>query len=160
MLQAEKLSQAGYKLTTPRRRILDALRAADSPLTAQEIAARSGVSVASTYRALALLADLGVVSEVGDTCAERAGVGECAADAETRGRRYAICAMADHHHHFTCRACHATLEISSAMLEKALAEIEQTTGARIERHDIILAGLCAGCQRTIQGQVAPTEVRA
>ena len=145
----DRLSAAGYKLTAPRRNILDALRASETPLTALEVAARSGVSVASTYRALALLAALGVVSETTDPCVERmahGAAGESAADADARGRRYALCTSTGHHHHFTCRACHATLDVSSAALELALSEIEQTTGARIERHDITLAGLCAACQ--------------
>jgi Fur family ferric uptake transcriptional regulator len=146
----DRLSQAGYKLTAPRRRILDVLRTAESPLTALEVAARSGVSVASTYRALALLADLGALSEINDPGVERAGPaaqGESAAEADARGRRYAICTATGHHHHFTCRACHATLDVASAELETALAEIAQATGVRIERHDITLGGLCAGCQR-------------
>jgi len=153
----DRLSQAGYKLTTPRRRILDALRVADMPLTALEVAARSGVSVASTYRALALLAELGAVSEITDPCAERAGVaaqGESAVDAEARGRRYAICPTVGHHHHFTCRACHATQDVASAALEQALADIERTTGAHIERHQITLGGLCAGCQRATSEHTA------
>jgi Fur family ferric uptake transcriptional regulator len=144
----DRLAQAGYKLTTPRRRILDALRTAEAPLTALEVAARSGVSVASTYRALALLADLGALSEIADPSAERAGPaasGESAAEADARGRRYAICTATGHHHHFTCRACHATLDVASTGLETALAEIEQATGVRIERHDITLGGLCAAC---------------
>ncbi|HET9109976.1 MAG TPA: Fur family transcriptional regulator [Ktedonobacterales bacterium] len=147
----DRLSEAGYKLTAPRRHIFDALRESDTPLTALEVAARSGVSVASTYRALALLAELGVVSETSDPCAERVAhsiAGESAADADARGRRYALCTSTGHHHHFTCRACHATLDVSSAALEQALSEIEQSTGARIERHDITLGGLCAACQRT------------
>jgi Fe2+ or Zn2+ uptake regulation protein len=151
----ERLSAAGYKLTAPRRRILDVLRMGEAPLTALEVAARSGVSVASTYRALALLADLGAVSETSDPCAERAAgqtalattLGEAAAADDARGRRYAICTATGHHHHFTCRACHATLDVSSAALETALAEIEQAAGVRIERHDIALGGLCAACQR-------------
>lgn len=146
----DRLSAAGYKLTAPRRHILDALRGSETPLTALEVAARSGVSVASTYRALALLAELGVVSETTDPCAERlphAPAGESATDLDARGRRYALCTSTGHHHHFSCRACHATLDVSSAALEQALSEIEQATGARIERHDIILGGLCAACRQ-------------
>jgi len=162
----DRLSEAGYKLTTPRKRILDALWAAPAPLTPLEVAARSGVSVASTYRALALLAELGAISEITDPCADRPtvtaqmGPAESAADAEARGKRYAICPTTGHHHHFTCRACHATLDVASAALEQALAEIEQATGAHIERHEITLGGLCAGCQQLIEGHVAPTEGQA
>jgi Fe2+ or Zn2+ uptake regulation protein len=157
MTLTDTLAQAGYKLTTPRRRILDVLRESETPLTALEVAARSGVSVASTYRALALLTTLGAISETLDPCAERVGgphpgaVGGAsegaAVDAEARSRRYAICTATGHHHHFTCRACHATLDVASAALETALAEIEQATGVRIERHDITLGGLCPACQR-------------
>lgn len=160
MTLTDTLAQAGYKLTTPRRRILDVLRESATPLTALEVAARSGVSVASTYRALALLTTLGAISETLDPCAERAsgppathpgatgGTSDSAvADAEARSRRYAICTATGHHHHFTCRVCHATLDVACATLETALAEIEQATGVRIERHDITLGGLCPACQR-------------
>lgn len=153
MTLTDTLAQAGYKLTTPRRRILDALRESDTPLTALEVAARAGVSVASTYRALALLTTLGAISETLDPCVER-GAGQpslagdgAAVDAEARSRHYAICTATGHHHHFTCRACHATLDVACATLETALAEIEQATGVRIERHDITLGGLCPACQR-------------
>jgi Fe2+ or Zn2+ uptake regulation protein len=156
MTLTDTLAQAGYKLTTPRRRILVALRESETPLTALEVAARSGVSVASTYRALALLTTLGAISETLDPCAERSagqpgaasGTSDSAADAEARSRRYAICTATGHHHHFTCRACHATLDVACATLETALAEIEQATGVRIERHDVTLGGLCPACQRS------------
>ena len=61
-----RLSAAGYKLTGPRRRILTALHTAQQPLTAQEVAALAATSVASTYRVLALLVELGVVGESPD----------------------------------------------------------------------------------------------
>lgn len=156
MTLTDTLAEAGYKLTAPRRRILAALRASETPLTALEVAARSGVSVASTYRALALLTSLGAISETEEPSAERssgqggaqAGSGVAAsAEADARGRRYAICTATGHHHHFTCRACHATLDVTCATLETALTEIEQATGVRIERHDITLGGLCPACQR-------------
>lgn len=166
MTVLDRLSQAGYKLTTPRRRILDVLRSAAAPLTALEVAARSGVSVASTYRALTLLAELGAVSEIADSGAPAAtarpgeSAAESAIDADARGRRYAMCTATGHHHHFTCRVCHATLDIASAALETALAEIEQATGVRIERHDITLAGLCARCQRLYLDNHITTEGQA
>jgi Fe2+ or Zn2+ uptake regulation protein len=118
------------------------------------------VCVASTYRVLALLAELGAVSEIGDTCAERAGGAETTPEIEARGRRYALCVTTGHHHHFTCRGCHATLDVASPTLETALAEIERVAGVRIERHDITLGGLCAGCQRNDTGRVAANEGQA
>src|SRR5690348_12870636 len=132
------LEDAGYRLTEPRRRVLDALREASGPLTAQDVAERASASVASTYRVLALLVELGLVSETPDDGAALPGC-------ETRGRHYALCTAHEHHHHFFCRSCHATLEVSCEALEVALAELAQTTGFRLEQHDIMLRGQCPAC---------------
>jgi Fe2+ or Zn2+ uptake regulation protein len=131
----DRLEQAGYKVTEPRRRVLSALRASDEPLTAQEVAGRAGVSVASTYRVLSLLCNLGVVNE----CADLAQEGDA------RGKRYTLCTAREHHHHFTCRVCHATLEVHCDALEDALSQLEEATGMRIERHEITLRGVCQAC---------------
>lgn len=141
----DRLSSSGYKITEPRRRVFDALRAARAPLTAQEVAARSGASVASTYRALTLLADLGLISELTDSTEHEAH--NSGADAiEARGKRYALCGTEEHHHHFTCRGCHATLEVTCEPLERALADLATATGALIEHHDVTLRGLCGACR--------------
>ncbi len=146
----DRLSLAGYKIPEPRRRVFDALEAAGEPLTALEVAVRARASAASTYRALALLTQLGVVSEMADPAAEREphANGDDSA-AETRGKRYALCATQEHHHHFTCRECHVTLEVTCDALEKALADLQATTGALIERHEVTLRGLCGACRRQI-----------
>lgn len=132
------LEDAGYKLTEPRRRVLDALRTAAGPLTAQDVAERAGASVASTYRVLALLVGLGLVSETPDD-------GVALPGCEARGRHYALCTAHEHHHHFFCRSCHATLEVASDALERALAELEQAVGFRMEWHDVMLRGQCPAC---------------
>lgn len=134
----DRLGEAGYKVTQPRRRVLDLLREAERPLTAQEVAERAGTSVASTYRVLALLVQLGAVAEVNDVAA--------ALDEEPRGKRYALCSATEHHHHFICRSCHATFELACEPLERALTELEVATGLAVERHEFTLHGLCASCR--------------
>jgi Fur family ferric uptake transcriptional regulator len=135
----EQLTTAGYKVTGPRKRVLKALRAAAAPQTAQEVADAAGTSVASTYRVLALLVELGAVSEVDDCC-------EPGCCPDNRARRYALCSAQGHHHHFVCRSCHATLEVTCEELERAVKEIERTTGLRVEQHDVTLRGQCLRCQ--------------
>lgn len=141
----ERLTESGHKLTAPRRRVLEALRAASEPLAAQEVAVRAGTTVASTYRALALLAELGLVSEV----EEHGGAG---AVGEGHTRRYALCTLHGHHHHFVCRACHTTLDVQSEALERALAELERRTGLDIERHEVLLSGRCPRCREHASGE--------
>ena len=150
----ERLSDAGYKVTEPRRKILEALQEAHGPLTAQEVAVVAGTSVASTYRALGLLVELGVVSETPDP-ADESGASEDES-ADPRGRRYALCSAAGHHHHFYCRACHATLDVACEALERALAELAAESGLAVERHDVMLRGVCGACQRRQE----PVEVTA
>lgn len=146
----DRLTFAGYKITEPRKRVLGALGEAAGPQTALEVAARAGVSVASTYRALTLLVELGLVSEVTDPAEGEPRGSSADGVGEARGKRYALCATQEHHHHFTCRHCHATLEVTCDALERALAELAATTGALIERHDITLRGLCGACRNQME----------
>ncbi|HEX6542191.1 MAG TPA: Fur family transcriptional regulator [Ktedonobacterales bacterium] len=138
------LEEAGYRLTEPRRRVMDALRAAPGPLTAQDVAERADVSVASTYRVLALLAELGLVSETPDD-------GVALPGCEARGRHYALCSAHEHHHHFFCRSCHTTMEVASDALERALADLARASGLRLEQHDIMLRGQCPSCALAADG---------
>lgn len=133
----DRLEESGYKLTEPRRRVLDTLRDAPHSLTAQEVAEQAGTSVASTYRVLALLVELGVVSEAADAAAP---------EDEARGKRYTLCSATGHHHHFVCRSCHVTFELPCEPLERALAELELSTGLAVERHEFMLQGQCASCR--------------
>lgn len=134
----DRLEESGYRLTEPRRRVLETLRASGEPLTAQDVAGRAGTSVASTYRVLALLAELGVVSELPDEAGEAQG--------EPRGKRYGLCAMSEHHHHFVCRSCHTALEITCDAVERALREVEAATGIVLESHQLLLRGRCPRCR--------------
>ena len=136
----ERLAETRHKLTAPRRRVLEALREAGEPLAAREVAVRAGTTVASTYRTLALLAQLGLVSEV----EEHGGAAMVAGEGRTR--RYALCTLHDHHHHFVCHACHATLDVQSEALERALADLERRAGLEIERHEVLLSGRCSRCR--------------
>ena len=147
----EHLVAAGYKLTTPRRRVVEALRTAAGPRTAQEVAGAAGTSIASTYRVLALLVSLGVVGEMED-----GGMAVASTQGyEARVRRYALCTASGHHHHFICRSCHTVIEVASEALERALSELGQARGLCIEGHEVTLRGQCAHCQGGQDGHDAP-----
>ena len=55
--------------------------------------------------------------------------------------RYEI-PRADHHHHFHCRACDGVFEVDDC--PGGFGELAPG-GFRLERHEVILYGLCAGC---------------
>ena len=69
-----RLRAAGYRLTAPRRALVDALLAADAPLGAEELHARvngSGLNLSTVYRNLSKFVLLGWVETVPGLNGER-----------------------------------------------------------------------------------------
>ena len=130
---AALLQERGYRLTGPRRMIAAALRDAGRYCTATQLYERlpgRAVGLASVYRTLELLAELGL--------AERR--------AEPGGEASFLYCSPRHHHHVVCTACGTVREID-ACPDSALARaVERETGFRIERHTLDFYGLCANCK--------------
>ena len=132
----DALDLAGYRLTAPRRAVADLISEHDGHFTALELedAARRrrlGISRATLFRALDLLAELGVVERIDLPSGEHA---------------YVPCARA-HHHHVICSRCGRTTEVEDYGVSEAVGEIARRSGYRIETHRLELYGLCAHCQR-------------
>jgi len=140
-----QLAERGYKLTGPRKQIAATLAEASRPLTAAEVAARAGTSVASTYRVLALFVQLGLASEIPDEACAEADNSE-----DSRCHRYALCSNSGHHHHFVCRACRNFIDIQTDSVERALGDLERMTGLHIESHELTLHGVCLSCQEGVR----------
>lgn len=118
--------------TRQRDAIRSALAAAARPLSPQEVlsAARRalpGLGIATVYRTVKALLAEGALHTV-----ELPGA---PARYELAGKR--------HHHHFHCRACDGVFEVEAcpAGIRRLLPG-----GFKLERHEIILYGLCAGCE--------------
>jgi Fe2+ or Zn2+ uptake regulation protein len=130
------LDLAGYRLTAPRRAVADLISEYDGHFTALELEdvarrRRLGISRATLFRALDLLAELGVVERV---------------DLPNGEHAYVPCARA-HHHHVICSRCGRTTEVEDCGVSEAVGEIARRSGYRIDTHRLELYGLCAHCQR-------------
>ena len=117
--------------TRQRDAIRAALAAANRPLAPQEVlvAARAelpSLGIATVYRTLKALLDDGWLRAV-----ELPGAPP----------RYEV-AGKSHHHHFHCRVCDGVFEVEACPggIRGLLPG-----GFRLERHEIILYGLCAHC---------------
>lgn len=88
------------------------------------------VSLATTYRILASMAEEGAVDSL------RNGEGEAV---------YRRCAATSHHHHLLCRNCGKTVEVESPEVEKWAAKIAQANGFTQVQHTVEIFGLCADC---------------
>ena len=129
------LEEAGYRLTSPRRALATSIAARSGHFTADELLRdarrrRGGVTWATVFRTLDVLADLGVVERLDLPSGEHA---------------FVAC-EAEHHHHVVCSSCGRSTWVADAGLERAATTIGQQTGYRIDTHRFELFGLCPGCQ--------------
>ena len=132
---ATLLGERGVRATPQRTRVLAALARAPNDATAQELherlrarGERSGL--ATVYRALAVLADEGVV----DVLAHRPGEA-C----------YRLCG-GEHHHHLVCSSCHRVVELSDCRLDPWLDDVAAAHGFDRLEHRLELTGVCSECR--------------
>lgn len=138
----EKLSERGYKMTPQRKEILKIfVENADwhhmSAEDVYSILQRDGseIGLATVYRALDLLSELGILVKVefGDGCA-----------------RYEL-NTADpnvhHHHHLICLKCKKVIEFEEDLLDELEANIAKKSGFQILNHEVKFFGYCKDCRR-------------
>jgi Fur family ferric uptake transcriptional regulator len=135
-----QLSQAGYRVTRPRRAVIRALLEDGSYASPAEVHARAratcpSVGLVTVYRTLDLLAGMGFVRRI---------------HADDGCHGYAV-AEHRHRHHLVCRTCGATVEFEGCDLSPFLARVGHDTGYVIEDHLLELVGLCAACRPPAAG---------
>ncbi len=133
-----KLSQANYRYTDNRRRLVETLARYGRPVTLPDIInAEPALAQSSIYRNLELLENIGV------TC--RIAVGSEHAHFELAEQ------LVGHHHYLICKACgtvqdvHLDLQIES-LLEESLAQIASRANFAPLHHTLDLHGRCADCK--------------
>lgn len=132
---AARLQANGYRLTAPRQTIIAALRDAGRYCTAQQLYERlrgRSVGLASVYRTLELLADLGLAMK----------------RAEEGGEASYLYCSPTHHHHVICTRCGVVREIDTDFCPASatIAAVEAATTFTIDRHTLDFYGLCAACR--------------
>ncbi len=118
--------------TSQRNAILDALRGAGRPMSAEDLTGLARTSVASlnratVYRNLRLLIGAGRVRRLAHP---------------ELGPLYELADL-DHHHHFHCRLCDRVFEIPGCALDVRIAT---PPGFRTDDHEVFLYGNCADCR--------------
>jgi Fur family transcriptional regulator, ferric uptake regulator len=120
------LRARGLRLSTARRLLLQALYAADAPLSAEELAGDG--DVASAYRNLEVLEQLGLVAHV------HLGHGPGRYQPAGRPRAYAL-----------CEGCGEVRALPPAALEAVREAVLAAVGLRPRFAHFPIAGLCAQC---------------
>ncbi|HEX5164105.1 MAG TPA: transcriptional repressor [Thermomicrobiales bacterium] len=131
------LQDAGYRLTGPRRAVVDEIQRADRSFTADDLLQRltdsqSGVGRATVFRTLDLLVQNGVLDRLHqpDGC-----------------HSYLLCGVIDrHHHHLICSDCGAVIEFEDCSVQPLLEELGRRTNFQINGHWLEVFGQCSVCR--------------
>ena len=132
-----RLRNEGYRLTPQRQLVWEVLRTTEHHLTAEDIHAAVSktvpeFNVASVYRTLTLLADLGLAHEV------RLG--------ESRG--YWEVAHPDDAFHLVCRVCGKVTHHHGDLVEQVRSHLTGGHGFTVEDVDLVVHGVCEDCAAT------------
>ena len=134
----------GYRLTPQRRLVWDALRAGDDHLTVEQIHGRvtrvaPDLNVASVYRTLKVLLELGLVKEV--------RLGEARGHWELK--------HPDDAFHLVCRECAAVTHHDGSLVGQVREHLGEGHGFTAEAVDLVVHGVCADCRRSVAADSHP-----
>lgn len=129
------LSHSGYRITLPRRAVIEVVTRARRSLSPQEVLERArkinpSVGLATVYRTLDVLHEQGHL--------KRVHIGKA---------RYALpCTEAGLHFHLVCQKCRGVIELPPDRHSRRLAD--QLLAAGFEAHTtaVEIIGLCARCR--------------
>ncbi|MBI2868328.1 MAG: transcriptional repressor [Chloroflexi bacterium] len=132
---ARILRSRGYRLTAPRRIILNAITSSREHLSPAEIYDRvrkedPSIGLVTVYRTLEMLVSLGLVCEV------HAG----------GSRRSYLVSPSAHHHHIICSECGGVIDFEGCDLTRLEERIFRETGFKIKGHLLEFLGRCRSCQ--------------
>lgn len=137
----DALRESGHRLTPQRVLVWDVLRRAeDRHLSAEEIYHEvqkilPTFNVASVYRTLALLAELGLAKET--RLADGPAVWEVAHD--------------HRHHHLVCRVCGSITHHEEPALSQVAVHLLEHHGFSAEALDLVVTGVCLTCRERKAG---------
>jgi Fur family ferric uptake transcriptional regulator len=127
----QRLELRGHRLTTSRRRVLDALTQAPAHFTVDDVLhAARGVGRATVFRTMKLLQDLNVV------CRVLMEDGSLHYRLSTRG----------HHHHLVCRQCGRVEDFATCDVSTLVEQLARNTRYEIEGHWLEVYGRCDSCR--------------
>ncbi len=129
-----RITGSGYRLTAPRRALLQTLMGLGDRFTAEQVVEGSpGVGRATVFRSLRLLQEIGVICQV------------VLDDGATAYRL----TSGGHHHHMSCTECGAVNDFSGCNIDDLLEELARRTGYQVDAHRLEVYGLCSSCREAL-----------
>jgi Fur family ferric uptake transcriptional regulator len=139
----DELRRSGARAGGARDAVIAHLAAQDCCLSAQEVfdelrAGGRAVGLASVYRVLDQLAEMGLVHRID------LGHGVARFEPAHPGGH--------HHHHLVCGECGTIETFDDRRLEQAVSRVAGSRGYTLEGHDVVLHGTCNECRNHTSGR--------
>ena len=129
----QRLAEHGYRLTSTRAAIAEAIAARPAQFTARELVEElepRGIGRATVFRALDLLVQIGLLERLhGDLSCHS----------------YTYCAP-EHHHHLVCTNCGQVTSVVAGTVEREIRNLARQANFRPQNHHVEIYGQCQTCQ--------------
>lgn len=125
---AERLHERGLRMTPQRQQVLDAVRTLEHATPEQISAAAPEIDLATIYRTIELLEDLGLVRHT--------HLGHGAAS-------YRL--AEDEHVHVVCHNCGAVIDVPHDLIDGLVTRLQDERGFTVDRSHFTVFGRCANC---------------
>jgi Fur family ferric uptake transcriptional regulator len=130
------LGQAGLRRGGARERIIE--------LLASESCALSAVEIEDALRAQGRRTGRASIYRVLDLLVEHALVERVAVDKD-QARFERVLPSGEHHHHLVCEECGRLVAFDDPGLERAIHQVSERLGVRVDHHEVVLRGACGNC---------------
>ncbi|MBC7264164.1 MAG: transcriptional repressor [Chloroflexi bacterium] len=132
----KELRARGFRFTPQREMILEAMHHMPDYMTAEEIHEKvrtisTRVDIATVYRTLELLQEMGFVNSI---------------ETGAKERRYELVGVEPSHPHLVCQSCGKVLRATCSDFEPLASLLEATYGFRVAVDRLSILGRCAACR--------------
>ena len=132
-----RLKQHGYRLTSPRLAVVEAVLRHDRPFTAEQLVkeladGEEAIGRATVYRTLEVLASMDVLTRI----------------VSPDGHPSYISGAPGHRHHLLCESCGTTVTITACPMTDLLSSLARDTDFQIKDHTLEVFGICPNCQKS------------
>jgi Fur family ferric uptake transcriptional regulator len=131
------LSVHGYRLTVPRRTVIDTLLRYERPFTAEQLVAdvrevdqKHLIGRATVYRTLEILAAIDVLTRI----------------IQPDGHPAYVCDTIGHRHHLVCSNCGRAVAFTACPIDELVRNLTANTDFVIHDHLLEVFGVCPSCQ--------------
>lgn len=135
----DAIKKNGYKITPQRKAVIKYIAGSHSHFTPESIHKQvsdvcKGIGLATVYRTINMLLNLGLVCElyIGDY-----------------RHSYVMRRPLQHHHHVVCSRCNKVVDFTDCDLKDIEIKLSKGTGFKVDEHLLEFIGICPECQKVL-----------